>query len=269
MELGKRLKQARLEMGLSQRQLCGEEITRNMLSQIENGSAKPSMATLEYLAKRLNKSISYFLEEQVVASVNQQVMVQARQAFSQQDYRQASALLETYRGPDSLFDEEKYLLEALTKIALARQSFEGGKPVYAQTLLEQAKQAGERTIYYTAATQRQRILALYQIQPQLAAELESQLPQDDREQLLRAEAALAAKDYSRCARILDSEQSLSCRWQLLRGQAALGLADYQGATEYFLRAEGIYPLQCAQALETCYREMGDYKNAYLYACKQK
>lgn len=34
MELGQRLKQARLEAGMSQRQLCGDVITRNMLSQI-------------------------------------------------------------------------------------------------------------------------------------------------------------------------------------------------------------------------------------------
>ena len=36
MELGQRIRQARQEAGLSQRQLCGEEITRNMLSLIEN-----------------------------------------------------------------------------------------------------------------------------------------------------------------------------------------------------------------------------------------
>ena len=53
MELGQLLKQARLEAGLTQRQLCGGKITRNMLSQIENGSAKPSMDTLRYLAERL------------------------------------------------------------------------------------------------------------------------------------------------------------------------------------------------------------------------
>ena len=63
MELGQRLRQARLEAGLSQRQLCGEVITRNMLSQIENGSARPSMETLRYLASRLGKPISFFLEE--------------------------------------------------------------------------------------------------------------------------------------------------------------------------------------------------------------
>ena len=46
MSLGEKLRQARLEAGLSQRALCGEEITRNMLSRIENGAAQPSMRTL-------------------------------------------------------------------------------------------------------------------------------------------------------------------------------------------------------------------------------
>ena len=59
MTLGEKIKQARLEAGLSQRQLCGEEVTRNMLSQIENGAARPSMATLSYFAARLGKNISW------------------------------------------------------------------------------------------------------------------------------------------------------------------------------------------------------------------
>ena len=70
MELGQKLRLARQEAGLSQRQLCGEVITRNMLSQIENGSAKPSMETLRYLAGRLGKSVSFFLEEDAVLSSN-------------------------------------------------------------------------------------------------------------------------------------------------------------------------------------------------------
>ena len=40
MELGTKLRQARLDAGLSQRQLCEGIVTRNMLSQIENGAAK-------------------------------------------------------------------------------------------------------------------------------------------------------------------------------------------------------------------------------------
>ena len=60
MELGQKLRLARQEAGLSQRQLCGEVITRNMLSQIENGSAKPSMETLRYLAGRARASAFFW-----------------------------------------------------------------------------------------------------------------------------------------------------------------------------------------------------------------
>ena len=62
MELGEKLRQARLEAGLSQRQLCGDHITRNMLSLIEHGTAKPSMDTLKLLAARRGKPVIFFLE---------------------------------------------------------------------------------------------------------------------------------------------------------------------------------------------------------------
>lgn len=63
MTMGEKLRAARLEAGLSQRQLCQGLITRNMLSQIENGSAKPSLPTLQALAARLDKHVQYFLED--------------------------------------------------------------------------------------------------------------------------------------------------------------------------------------------------------------
>ena len=80
MELSQKLKQARLDAGLSQKALCGDRITRNMLSQIENGSARPSMDTLRYLAGQLGKPLSYFLEDDAVTSPNQELMVKARSA---------------------------------------------------------------------------------------------------------------------------------------------------------------------------------------------
>ena len=145
MELGQRLKQARLEAGLSQRQLCGEEITRNMLSQIENGSARPSMDTLRYLAARLGKSMGYFLEDQAVTSPNQQIMSKARTA-SPGDVLE---ILKAYRAPDETFDAERWLLEALSCLSLAEAAIEDSRPGYAAALLEQAAQAGTRTPYYT------------------------------------------------------------------------------------------------------------------------
>ena len=110
MTLGEKIKQARLEAGLSQRQLCGEEVTRNMLSQIENGAAKPSMATLSYFAARLGKPVSYFLEEDAILSPNQEVMTRARTAVLEGAGQTALKILEDYRQPDATFDAEFQLL---------------------------------------------------------------------------------------------------------------------------------------------------------------
>ena len=62
MTLGEKLRQARVAAGLSQRQLCGQHMTRNQLSMLENNHAMPSLETLYYLAGQLGKSVSYFLE---------------------------------------------------------------------------------------------------------------------------------------------------------------------------------------------------------------
>ena len=119
MHLGEKIRQARLEAGLSQRQLCGETITRNMLSQIENGSANPSMATLRFLAEGLGKSVSFFLQEEAVLSPNPALMQQARQAYAAKKYGDVLQLEQTYQGPDPLFDEEWHYLCALSALALA------------------------------------------------------------------------------------------------------------------------------------------------------
>ena len=118
MDLGQRLKNARLEAGLSQRQLCGDMITRNMLSQIENGSAKPSMDTLRYLARQLGKSVSFFLEETVPSS-NQDLILEARNAFTDGKWKEVLAILDDFSLPDPIFDAEFYLLLSLCNTKLA------------------------------------------------------------------------------------------------------------------------------------------------------
>jgi len=157
MELGEKLRLARLEAGLSQRQLCGEEITRNMLSQIENGSARPSMKTLQYLAARLGKTVSYFLEETAVVSPNQQVMAEARGRFDAGHPAGALEELEAYRGPDPVYDREQALLRILCQLDLAEQALEEGRSVYARQLLEQLEVS---SVYCADNLQRRRLLLL-------------------------------------------------------------------------------------------------------------
>ena len=64
MELGEKIRARRAELGLTQAALCGETVTRNMLSQIEGGKASPSLATLRFLAERLGVPIGYFFCEE-------------------------------------------------------------------------------------------------------------------------------------------------------------------------------------------------------------
>lgn len=63
MTLGTKIKTLRKEHSLTQAALCGDYITRNMLSQIENDLAVPSISTLIYLAERLKVPVGYLLDE--------------------------------------------------------------------------------------------------------------------------------------------------------------------------------------------------------------
>lgn len=268
MELGEKIRAARLEAGLSQRQLCGDVITRNMLSQIENGAARPSMDTLRYLAGRLGKTLSFFLEDQAVTSPNQDVMQRARQAYETAHFADTLSILECYKSPDPVFDAEYHLMLALSLLEQAARATEENRHPYAEELLRQAALAGSRTPYFTPALERERLLRLAQVCP--APSVEAALPPDDRELLLRAEAALERKDFDRCAAFLEAAQNRELpRWHLLRGEAEFGRQNYEAAAAHFQLAETAYPRETLPRLEICYRELGDFRKAYEYACKQR
>lgn len=262
MELGQRIRQARLEAGLSQRQLCGDTITRNMLSQIENGSARPSMSTLQHLADRLGKPISFFLEE-TVASPNQLRMDAARAAFAAGDFRATLSALAGCTAPDPIFDAERYLLEALSFLTLAEANPDAD-------LLAHAAAAGVKTLYYTPELERRRLLCLAQTEGADPIALADALPSDDQALLLRAQAALTQGDAARCTALLNAAQDQShAPWLILRGDAAAAAGDLTQAVHFYTQAESLAPTQVYPKLEQCYLRLEDYKMAYHYACKQR
>ena len=264
MELGQRLKEARLAAGLSQRQLCGDVITRNMLSQIENGSARPSMDTLRYLAGRLEKPVSWFLDEQTVASPNRAVMEEARLGYLMKEPARVLRGLEEYRQPDALFDAERELLEVLACLDLAEEALERDYRPRAAELLERA--AAIKPLYCGRELERRRLLLQARLEPGVTV----RLPSLDEELLLRARGALESGDAARCAALLEAaEDRASPDWNFLRGEVYLAAEDYRAAAQCYHRAEAEYPTKTASRLEHCYRELGDFKQAYDYACKQR
>lgn len=223
MELGEKIRQARLEAGLSQRQLCGGEITRNMLSLIENGSAKPSMKTLGYLAGQLGKPLSWFVDE---------------------------------KAPD-----QAELVQSAENLRLAVEALEQGKHLYAAQLLEGVT---------SALLRREGLLMMGKLPGYSPAEICEKLPSLDEELLLRAECALQQKKWNRCGVLLAAAEDWeNPAWVRLTGRLQLAQGHYREAVPYLLRIEEIWPLETARELETCFRELGDFKRAYEYACKQR
>lgn len=260
MELGEKLRQARLEAGLTQQQLCNGQITRNMLSLIENGGASPSIKTLQYLARRLGKPMGFFLEEEAVVSANQQVMEQARKCWDAGDWSGAAEALADYQSPDAVYDRERNLLWAVTQLHLARQAMAQGKLPYAQILLEDLDCRG---IYEAQSLEHQRLLLLGRLPGQRVS---GRLPSLDEELLLRAKEALEDDQLERAGILLDAaEQQETPVWAAARAEVLRRTGDYARALEFYRKSE--QTPQTLAGIEQCCRELGDYKGAYEAACK--
>ena len=256
MELGSKIKAARIAAGLSQRQLCGEHITRNMLSQIENGSAHPSMKTLGYLAQRLEKPISYFLDEGT-ASPNRQALEEARSALTLGELQKLRQALDAFRDPEEYHFEEIQLLEYHWRICRAQQALEESMKPYAVKLLYEALELNG--LYITKELR-------YRCRVMLAMAGESVSLEADEDALL-ARAGQCGDPKRRLEILAAADDKERPEWILLQAKALLDTKRYAEAAQLYCR---LCPdREVYEKLEICYRELGDYKQAYEYACKQR
>ena len=89
MNIGEKIKKLRSEKMMTQSELAGTEITRNMLSRIENGAAQPSLWTVRYIASRLNVSPGFLLsegsDEEIYLKYNE--ITNIKKAYMTEDYR--------------------------------------------------------------------------------------------------------------------------------------------------------------------------------------
>lgn len=93
--IGRKIKEARLELGISQKQLAGNDITRAYISMIESGKALPSEKVLRILAQRLGKPLDSFLGDHLEDNIEicRAILDRARLKKTQKEYERALALL--------------------------------------------------------------------------------------------------------------------------------------------------------------------------------
>ncbi|MGN1004662.1 MAG: helix-turn-helix domain-containing protein [Oscillospiraceae bacterium] len=146
MTLGQKIKAARLEKGLTQKEVVGDYITRNMLSKIENDSATPSVRTLEYLAKALDLPTGYFLSDaQISDGLVPDGLNEARAAFREKRWTDCLALLEADKTAGT--SDEGYLLHARAGAQAAQQALEEGRLTEARELAETAHYYNQEGLY--------------------------------------------------------------------------------------------------------------------------
>lgn len=281
MTLGQKLRQTRLSKGLSQSQVAGDCVTRNMLSQIENDQASPSMRTLEHLAQALGVSVGWLLsDEQTDAAMER--MRRARTLFRERNFEGCLALF----AQDEPGDDETLLLRSMAAGELAGQLLLDEQISRAKELAALSLEWNRKSLYGTAQAQ---IMALDVLAR--AAILEN-CPDEavERYRASYLEGQNAVRYHFTMARFHLQQEHIQAaereiwsiaelpeesrgEYLILRGKIAIRREQFENAALYLHQAEELelgraLERELYQGLEVCCRELGDYQQAYLYASKQ-
>lgn len=141
-ELGRRLKSARLARKMTQSDVVGSFITRNMLSQIESGTATPSMKTLEYLSEVLEIPLERLLSDSDSYDTEQKgfsLLQEVKQLIREQKYQEALEI----EDPTGLLEDEMHALRSIAWLELAKSLADSGQTEALQTAVIHAKNAAQ------------------------------------------------------------------------------------------------------------------------------
>lgn len=146
--LGQKIRELRTSLGITQRELAGEKITRNMLSLIESGSASPSISTLHHLAKRLGVPTGYFLvtsDEEDGLYYKLINIDEIKAAFDAKDYGRCESLINSL--PSSAYDDEINYIMAVSLLHLSTEYAAEFKMRQAAETLANAEVVSANSIY--------------------------------------------------------------------------------------------------------------------------
>ena len=287
MTLGQKVRQARIERGLTQKQLVGEHITRNMLSKIENDSATPSMRTLEFLAKRLGLSTSYFMSDFSLSDgTSPDGLDNMRLAYKQGRFQDCIDLLEEAKTAGST--DEGYLLRALASLGVAKNALAVGDINTAKEYADAADYYNKQGLYYDVKIDAEMSLILAECSLILDISEFEQNANDyekavknmsyaNRYILAKAEYLIRTGETELAKKLLDRietvEPELQGKLKYVQGLYLLNTGSPQQAIDTLKQAEedstgDLETRQIYKSLEKCCLELEDYKGAYYYASKQ-
>ena len=171
MDIGKKIKKLRTEKLMTQSELTGGEITRNMLSRIENGAALPSLGTVAYLAKKLGVPAGYLLSEGEEEFIYHKtaVMKNIRRAYTD---RRFELCRDICLSEFCEYDDELELILTDCCLGVAEEHIKQGRLRYGCQYLDEAIRHSKCTMFDTT-TQQNSIKIMFGLLKEISPALDS------------------------------------------------------------------------------------------------
>ena len=287
MNIGERIRELRISKLMTQADLAGDRITRNMLSCIENGSANPSLSTIVYIAGRLGVPAGFLLADQgdEMAYRKMSNLSNIKKAYTTGDVQSCRSLcLSGCPEPD----DEISLLLANCDTGIAVEEFWSGRLRSSCRFFDEALSYAEKTIYSTDAIEAE-IRVYFRFMERISHTLYSDLLDEEKalcvtsnsiiSQYLDALDALDNNDISVAEQFIKqafTNASNSFFAAHLQSKLLIVAKNYKQAQKALqqLLQDSETPLNkielytVLEDLEICCRENDDYKNAYRYASEK-
>ncbi len=281
MNIGEKIKNLRMSKMITQQELAGDFITRNMLSRIEHGAALPSLPTVIYLANRLNVPAGFLLAEEENEFLYQKIryMPNIRRAYQMGDYRICRELCLSVLSES---DDEISLLMAECALGIAKEEFFTGNLHNACYWFDTALRDADKTAYHTGHITAPAIV-YFRYMRGISPSLSSYEATD----LLPGERDFAAwqDTFCRYALIMEQQEQLQPlhsfdpdsvreRQLVLHMQATVLQKKGEYATAYevlqLILSDDQAPVpvllySVLQDMELCCKALDDYKGAYEHA----
>ena len=278
MTIGEKIKLLRAERALTQTELAGDHITRNMLSLIESGSAQPSLSTIVYLAEKLNVPTGYLLADESEEFIYRKHMNLAKlhKALENKEYGICRELCLDIMKENE--DVELILILAECSLGVAKEHFFAGRLRSACREFETACDYADKTVYNTERIKAESgVFCCYMqnISQTLFAECSvesSRRGLSVEEDFCRYALALEAFDNGNLDLANEYAESgdflsrhIHAKISMKNGDFAAAQAELSEILNGDANVCGAVMYDAFRELEQCCREIGDFKGAYEYS----
>jgi len=278
MNIGEKIKKLRLEKMMTQSELSGDRVTRNMLSLIEKGKAVPSMQTLSYIASRLKVSIAFLLadekEEKMLLKYSK--ISDIRLAFKDGNYRICMDMCKRLGRNSESRDDEIKLIMAESALSIAKEEVYRDRIRLAWSVLDEAVLFASETMYNTKHIEAAAGIMfdyLGKLSPSLVSEnmdletfdfnsAKSFCTDDD-----FCKYILALNDLDNDYLLNDEayELHVKCRKSMKKSEFDKAYNLLSDILKLDNRLPGILLYEVFSDLEDCCRQLGNTKNARIYS----